>query len=131
MAIEKDFLMRQLAMLFELISKIVRHRKNGEKEKAWHEIAYFYQSLRIDSDMKMMRIDDLLNFLQKDKNLSNEHLEMVAFVLKEQGELEETRQSKLDFFRKSYFLLRKVDRESSTFSMERQMKLADLEARLN
>ena len=131
MAIEKDFLMRQLAMLFELISKIVRHRKNGEKEKAWHEIAYFYQSLRIDSDMKMMRIDDLLNFLQKDKNLSNEHLEMVAFVLKEQGELEETLQSKLDFFRKSYFLLRKVDRESSTFSMERQMKLANLEVRLN
>ncbi len=131
MAIEKDFLMRQLAMLFELISKIVRYRKNGEKEKALDEIAYFYQNLRIDSDIKMMRIDELLTFLQKDKNLSNEHLEMVAFVLKEQGELEETLQSKLDFFRKSYFLLRKVDRESSTFSMDRQMKLADLEARLN
>lgn len=131
MAIEKDFLMRQLAMMFELISKIVRYRKDGEKEKAWDEIVYFYQNLRIDSDIKMMRIDELLTFLQKDKNLSNEHLEMVAFVLKEQGELEETLQSKLDFFRKSYFLLRKVDRESSTFSMERQMKLADLEARLN
>ena len=131
MAIEKDFLMRQLAMLFELISKIVRYRKNGEKEKALDEIAYFYQNLRIDSDIKMMRIDELLTFLQKDRNLSNEHLEMVAFVLKEQGDLEEALQSKLDFFRKSYFLLRKVDRESSTFSMDRQMKLADLEARLN
>ena len=131
MAIEKDFLMRQLVMLFELISKIIRYRKNGEKEKALDEIAYFYQCLTIDSDIKMMRIDELLNFLQKDKNLGNEHIEMVAFVLKEQGELEEARQSKLDFFRKSYFLLRKVDRESSTFSMERQMKLVDLEARLN
>jgi hypothetical protein len=56
---------------------------------------------------------------------------MIAFVLKEQGELEEKAEQKLDFFRKSYFLLEKVDRESTSFSMDRQMKLAELREYLN
>jgi hypothetical protein len=38
---------------------------------------------------------------------------------------------KLDFFRKAYFLLDKVDRESITFSMDRQMKMAELREYLN
>jgi hypothetical protein len=56
---------------------------------------------------------------------------MVAFVLKEQGELSQTKETKLDFFRKSWFLLDKVERESITFSMDRQMKMAELREYLN
>jgi hypothetical protein len=56
---------------------------------------------------------------------------MIAFVLKEQGELSETDENKINYFRKSYFLLDKVDRESITFSMDRQMKMAELRGYLN
>lgn len=131
MGIEKDYLMRQLLMLFEVISKILRYRKKGEKGKALDEINYFYQCLKIEVDIRSMNIEKLLEFLEKDKKLTNEHIEMVAFVLKEQGELAEDTKSKLDFFRKSYFLLDKVERESITFSMDRQMKLAELREFLN
>ena len=131
MGIEKDFLMRQLMMLFEVIHKILGYRKKGEKGKALDEIQYFYQCLKIEVDINSMNIEKLLEFLEKDKNLNNEQIEMVAFVLKEQGELSETKQTKLNFFRKSYFLLNKVERESISYSMDRQMKLAELKEWLN
>lgn len=131
MGIEKDFLMRQLMMLFEVIHKILRYRKKGEKGKAFDQIQYFYQCLKIEEGIHSMKIEKLLGFLEKDKNLNNEQIEMVAFVLKEQGELSETKQTKLDFFRKSYFLLNKVECESINFSMDRQMKLAELKEHLN
>ena len=131
MGLEKDYLMRQLLMLFEVIQKILRWRKKGEKGKAYDEIKYFYQILNIDTDVRKLTIEELLRLLEKDKKLTNEHIEMVAFVLKEQGELEDDVSLKLDFFRKSYFLLEKVERESITFSMDRQMKLAELREYLN
>lgn len=131
MGIEKDYLMRQLLMLFEVIHKILRLRKKGEKGKALDEIKYFYQILTIENDVRTLKIEELLSLLENEKNLTNEHIEMVAFVLKEQGELEEDALQKLDFFRKSYFLLDKVERESITFSMDRRMKLAELKEFLN
>ncbi len=118
-------------MLFEVIEKIIRYRKKGEKEKAEDEIEYFYSSLNIESEIKSMSIENLLKFLETEKKLTNEHIEMIAFVLKEQGELSETGENKINFFRKSYFLLDKVERESITYSMERQMKMAELREYLN
>lgn len=131
MGIERDYLMRQLRMLFDVISKIIRHRRKGENEDAQDEINYFYSCLKIDEDIKTMNIEALFDLLVNIKKLTNEHIEMVAFVLKEQGELSDQRESKLDFFRKSYFLLDKVDRESLTFSKDRQMKMAELKEYLN
>lgn len=123
--------MRQLMMLFDVISKIIRHRKKGENENAQDEINYFYSCLKIDEDVNTMDIEALLDLLVNIKKLTNEHIEMVAFVLKEQGELSDQKEIKLDFFRKAYFLLDKVDRESFTFSMDRQMKMAELRGYLN
>jgi len=131
MGIEKDFLMRQLMMLFEVIHKILRYRKEGDKGKALDEIKYFYECLKIEIDINSLKIEKLMEFLEKDKSLNNEQIEMVAFVLKEQGELSDSTEDKLDFFRKSYFLLNKVERESITFSMDRQMKLVELKEFLN
>ena len=131
MGIEKDYLMRQLMMLFEVIGKIIRYRKKGENEEALDEIQYFYECLNIEKEINSMSIENLLNLLEKEKKLTNEHIEMIAFVIKEQGELSETKETKLDFFRKAYFLLDKVERESITFSMDRQMKMAELREYLN
>ena len=131
MGVEKDYLMRQLMMMFELIAKIFRYRKKGEIENAQEEIKYFYSILKIDEDVRTLSIKDLLNLLENVKKLTNDHIEMVAYVLKEQGELSTNEKEKLDFFRKSYFLLEKVERESVSFSMDRQLKIAELREYLN
>jgi len=131
MGIEKDYLMRQLMMLFDVIHKILRHRKKGENEEALDEIQYFYKCLNIEAEINSKSIENLLEFLESEKKLTNEHIEMIAFVIKEQGELSKTKENKLDFFRKAWFLLDKVERESITFSMDRQMKMAELREYLN
>ncbi|WP_320110316.1 hypothetical protein [Draconibacterium orientale] len=131
MGVEKDYLMRQLMMLFEVIQKILRHRRKGEDEEAEKQIQFFYEYLKIDENVEKLSVEALIDLLEKDKKLVNEQLEMVAFVLKEQGELADSDDKRLDFFRKSYFILQKVERESISFSMDRQMKLAELSAYLN
>ncbi len=131
MGIERDYLMRQLMMLFDVIQKIFNFRKKGEKEEAEEQIRYFYNYLKLETRIQEKSIESLLDYLVSEKKFTNNHLEMIAFVLKEQGELAEDSAQKLDFFRKAYFLLEKVDRESTSFSMDRQMKLAELREYLN
>nr|WP_320023130.1 hypothetical protein [uncultured Draconibacterium sp.] len=131
MGLEKDYLMNQLMMLFEVIHKILRLRRKGEDEEAEKQIQFFYEYLKIDEDVEKLSVEALIDLLEKDKKLVTEQLEMVAFVLKEQGELALSNDKRLDFFRKSYFILQKVERESTSFSMDRQMKIAELSAYLN
>jgi hypothetical protein len=131
MGIERDYLMRQLMMLFDVIQKILRYRKKGERELALDQIKYFYECLQVDEGVHSKGIEELMEYLVIQKNLTNEQLEMVAFVLKEQGELAADQNQKTDFFRKSYFFLEKVEHESSAFSLDRQMKLAELREYLN
>lgn len=131
MNIERDYLMRQLMMLFDVIQKIFNFRKKGQKEEADEQIRYFYNYLKLENKIQELNIESFLEYLVSEKKFTNDHLEMVAFVLKEQGELAENTRQKLDFFRKAYFLLEKVDRENTSFSMDRQMKLAELREYLN
>ena len=131
MGIERDYLMRQLMMLFDVIQKILRYRQKGEIKQAEEQIKYFYTCLKIDDDVERLSVVQLLELLQFEKQLSNEHIELVAFVLKEQGELVADKNRQTDLFRKSYFILEKVERESTSFSMDRQMKLGELKQYLN
>lgn len=131
MGVEKDYLMRQLMMLFEVIHKILRLRKKGENEEAEEQIQYFYACLKIDDDVRKLNIAQLVDLLENEKKLTNELIELVAFVLKEQAELAEQENMRIDLSRKSYFLLERVDRLSTSFSMDRQLKMTELRDFLN
>ncbi len=131
MSIERDYLMRQLMQLFEVIHKILGHRKKGEDNQAEEQIRYFYSILKLDTDIRRLNIEELLRVLLEERKLSNEHLELLAFVLIEEGEMVGTEEERFDCFRKAYFLLDKVERESTVFSMDRQIKLSELRQFLN
>ena len=131
MGFERDYIMRQIMQLFDVIQKILRLRIKGQEEEAEEQIRYFYTILKIETDIAKLGIEELLDFLQNEKKLANPQIELLAFVLKEQGELAGEENIRLDFFRKAYFLLDKVERESTSFSMDRQMKLTELKAYIN
>uniref|UniRef100_UPI003216CEF8 hypothetical protein n=1 Tax=uncultured Draconibacterium sp. TaxID=1573823 RepID=UPI003216CEF8 len=131
MGIEKDFLMRQLMLLFEVIHKIIGHRKKGENKQALEAVQYFYECLKIEEDIDKLSIEDLVVLLEKKKNLTKEQIELVAFVLKEQGEMQTEESQRISLFQKAYFLLKKVENESAVFSMDRQMKMEELKMYLN
>jgi hypothetical protein len=129
--LERDFLMRQLMQLFEVLQNIIRRRKKGENNKAFEDVSFFYSILKMDENTGKLNIEQLMKFLVEERKLTNEQLEMVAYVLKEQGELEADEGERVDFFRKSYFLFEKVERESITFSLDRLMRIEELKEYLN
>ncbi|WP_167615073.1 hypothetical protein [Maribellus sediminis] len=131
MSIERDYLMRQMMQLFQVLRKILGLREDGEIEEARSQVRYFYRILNINTDIQKLSIEELLHLLQEEKKFSNEQIELFAFVLKEQGEMADEETLRLDYFRKAWFLLDKVDKESISFSIERQMKLQELNAYLN
>ena len=118
-------------MLFEVIARIIRLRKNGQNENASEEIDYFYKCLSVETGFVSMPAEEMMKYLTADKKLTNEHLELIAFVLKEQGEIAENESEKLAYFSKSWCLLDKVERESTAYSVERQLKMAELRAFLD
>lgn len=128
---ERDYLMRQLMQLFEVLQKIMRYRKKGEKGKALEQVQFFYASLKLEELSGNLSVEEMMKLLVYDKKLTNEQLELLACVLKEQGEMEESETLRLDCFRKAWFLLDKVERESVTFSMDRLMRLGELKEYLN
>ncbi len=130
MGVERDFIMRQLMMLFSLLHKVIALRKKGEKEEAEETIHEIYTALKIEEDLSEFVLEDLLDFLEKQKGLSLEQLEVVALVLREQGELSNSETAKLNFFSKAYFILQKVDLNSVTFSITRQVALQELKEML-
>jgi hypothetical protein len=130
--LEKDYLMRQLMQLFEALQMIIRQRKKGENQLALDNIDYFYSILKMDNnEVNKLSIEQFFQLLITEKKLTNEQLEMVAYVLKEQGEMADSEENRVDFFRKAYFLLEKSERESITFSLDRLMKIEELKEYLN
>jgi hypothetical protein len=128
---EKDYLMRQLLQLFEALQRIVRRRQQGENQQALEEVTVFYSILKLQDNLLNLTIEELLNLLVEDKKFTNEQIEMLAYVMKEQGELENLEENRINYFRKAWFLLDKAERESITFSMDRLLKLGELKEYLN
>jgi len=123
--------MRQIMQLLQALQRIIRFRKQGDDKLAKEEITWFYQSLKIEKDVRSLSVEDLMLLLTFQKKLTNDHLEMVAFVLKEQGEMAADDTERFDFFTKSYFILEKVERESVNFSMDRLIKMGELKEYLD
>jgi hypothetical protein len=126
MGIEKDYIVRQMMLMFEALQKILRLRKENKNKEALFEIQNIYAMLEIDENIENMDIEDFIAFLETDKNLTRDQIEMVGYVLKEHGEIENDAFKKVNFFSKSFFILNKVDRESITFSMDRKIKLEEI-----
>ena len=70
MGLERDYLMRQLMMLMEVILKIAGYRKKGQQAEAEEEIRYFYNYLTLDTDFHQKSIHDLLDYLTTQKKLT-------------------------------------------------------------
>lgn len=124
--IQRDYLMRQLMQLLEVLQRIILYRKNGNKEQAGNEVRTFFRFMKIEEDLRELSIEDLTHKLFNGKSYTNEQIELIAFVLKEQGEMEESEDLRKSLFMKSLFLLERIDRESIVYSMERQIKLGEL-----
>ncbi len=85
--IQKDYIMRMVEEFGKYLAAIVGLKRDGDLGGALKKIDDVYEGM-IDLDPKVLKslsIDELLDFLQKEKGFNNHYLKMIAELLYEEG----------------------------------------------
>jgi len=125
---QKDFILRMIEMLAELIAGILGLIKKGDFQKASQSIDNAYHDiLKQDSAFfNNIPITKLTNNLIQEHNYTNGHLEILSELFFAQAELLYAQRKLNDcllYYKKTLLLLEFVIKETKTFSIEKQSKL--------
>jgi hypothetical protein len=132
---QKDYILRMIEMLGELIAGILGLVKKGEFEEASEKLEkLYYQMLKEDSAFfRDIPEDELTDTLLHQHNYTNNHLEVLAELFNAEAELRLAQGNKsesLEFSKKSLRLFEFIDAEYKTFSQERINKMGSLRTRI-
>jgi len=133
---QKDYFLRMIGMIRELIMGILGLIRKGEITKAGDEIEdLFNDFLRHDSAFFIsIPARELTQKLLQEHNYTNGHLEILAWLFDVDAELELARENKkmsLELYRKSLILFEFIDNEQKTYSSERIEKMTAIKKRIN
>ena len=132
---QKDYILRMVEMIRDLIMGILGLIRKGDLEKAGYEIdRLYYNFLKEDSAFfTTIPAKDLTTKLLKEHNYNNGHLEMLAWLFDAEAELELARGNEilyLEFSQKELILFEFIDNEQNTYSLERAEKIEALKKRI-
>lgn len=85
--IHRDYIMRMVEEFGKYLAAIVGLKLEGKLDEALKKIDTVYEGM-IDLDpkaLKSLSVDELLVFLQKEKEFNNHYLKMIAELLYEEG----------------------------------------------
>jgi hypothetical protein len=133
---QKDYILRIIEMIRELIMGILGLIKKGELEKAGDEIdRLYFDFLKEDSAFFMsIPAKDLTKKLLQEHNYTHGHLEILAWLFDADAELEQARGNNklsLDFSQKSLILFEFIESEQNTYSFEKVEKITALKKRID
>lgn len=133
---QKDFILRMIEMLAELVAGILRLIKKGDFNKASQLIDNAYHDmLKHDAGFfNKIPLSKLTDNLIGEHNFTNGHLEILAELFYAQAELlfaQKKYGESLEFYQKSLCLLEFVSEKSQTFSFETQSKISTLQNRVD
>jgi hypothetical protein len=132
---QKDYILRMIEMIGDLIAGILGLVRKGDFNKASEEIGrIYYDILREDSSFfREIPEGDLTHKLLQEHNYTNGHLEILAELFNAEAELEfarENNKESLEFSRKSLILFKFIDNEQKTYSFERDEKMTEIRKRI-
>jgi hypothetical protein len=132
---QKDYILRMVEMIRDLIMGILGLIKKGDLEKAGNEIDRLYHNFLKEDSVFFTAIPakDLTTKLLKEHNYNNGHLEMLAWLFDAEAELEMARGNNklsLDFSQKELILFEFIDNEQKSYSLERAEKIETLKKRI-
>jgi len=125
----KDYILRMIEMLADLMAGILGLIKKGDFKKAsqFLENAY-YDFLKQDAAfLSSIPSNELKNKLLKEHNFTNGQLEILSELFYAQAELfyaQKNQIESLNFYEKSLLLFNFVIKESKKFSFEKQSKIS-------
>jgi len=136
MTYQKDFVLRMIEMVSDLILGILGLIKKGDLQKAEESLdRLYYDFLKEDSAVFLtMDTENLTEKLLKDHNYNNGHLEILAELFNVEAELELAKGNKkacLDFSKKSLKIFEFLDNEQKTYSFVKLEKMNNLRKRID
>ncbi|MGQ1911311.1 hypothetical protein ACT3CE_16175 [Marinifilum sp. RC60d5] len=132
---QKDFILRMIEMIAEVIARIIGLIKKGDPEKASQLLENAYHDF-LKKDASFFRSipkEELSESLLSQHNYTNGHLQILAELFIAEAELQISRnqnQAGIEYFEKSLILLRFIEQESTDFSLSLIQKINGLEKRL-
>jgi hypothetical protein len=132
---QKDYILRMIEMLGQLIAGILGLIRKGDFKKAEDKLEHLYYSM-LKEDSAFFRdipVDELTNKLLHEHNYTNGHLEVLAELFYAEAELRLAKDDKpgtLEYSQKSLRLFEFIDVEYKTYSQERIDKIAAIKERI-
>lgn len=128
---QKDYILRMIEMLADLIAGILSLIKKGDLKRASQGLEIiFYDFLKKDAAFfNNIPKEKLTTKLLEEHNFTNGHLEILAELFYAEAELSQAQNDQgksMEFYEKSLFLFEFVDKESKIFSIDRQSKLSTI-----
>lgn len=125
---QKDFIMRLIEMIAEVITRILGFIKNGDPEQANHLLENAYRDfLKEDASFfRNISKEELTNKLLNEHNYTNDHLKILSELFFAEGELNLAKNDKkksLNYYEKSLLLLKFTEQNSNTFSLKNESKI--------
>jgi hypothetical protein len=132
---QKDYILRMIEMLGQLIAGILGLIKKGNFEQAEDQLEnLYYTMLKEDSAFfRDIPVDELTDKLLHDHNYTNGHLEVLAELFNAEAELRLAKGEKsgaLEYSQKSLRLFEFIDADYKTYSQERIDKIAAIKERI-
>jgi hypothetical protein len=126
---QRDYILRMIEMLGDLIAGILTLIKKGDYQKADQAIEIaFYDFLKKDAAFfNVIPKENLTGTLLSEHNFTNGHLEILSELFFAQAELSYAQRNQTDslqFYEKSLTLLDFIEKESKTFSQEKQSRIS-------
>lgn len=133
---QRDFVLRMIEMLAELVAGILGWIKKGKFDKAEEALEkVYYDFLKQDASFfRSIPIEELTYTLLKNHNYTNGHLEILAELFATEGALNKAKNQKElahTNYQKALVLTEFIDKESGVFSLDRQNKMDNWKAKIN
>jgi hypothetical protein len=132
---QRDYILRMIEMLAQLVAGILKMIKTGELHQASqslnsaYNLAFQHEVLRLKKIPEEILIDTLL----KELHYTTGHIEMLAELFYAEAELlraEHNLNEGISYYRKSLSLYEYIDRDYRTYSQVRQERIASVKERL-
>jgi len=132
---QKDYILRMIEMLGELLAGIFGLIKKGEYRRASEQIGRIYYNI-LKEDAAFFRTipeADLTHKLLYEHNYTNSHLEILAELFNAEAELtfaQGKKSESIEYSRKSLILFEFIDVDQKTYSLERINKMESIRKRI-
>ena len=132
---QKDYILRMIEMLGELIAAILGYIKKGQFEEASISLDNLYTTLLREDSSFFQNIpkEQLTGKLINEHHYTNNHLEVLAELFNAEGELRLAQKKGtecIEYFNKSLLLFEFVETNSKSFSIERQNKIKTIKEKI-